>query len=60
MTIVDGSRHQFSANRRSLTISSLEHEDEGQYMVVGVNAAGSDSTDIQLVIEGNVLGQVIC
>ena len=22
-------------------------------MVVGVNAAGSDSTDIQLVIEGN-------
>ena len=46
------SRYKFSSDRRSLMITNLTHEDEGQYTITATNAAGSDSFAVNLDIEG--------
>ena len=47
-----GSRFKFSSDRRSLTITNLTHEDEGQYTITARNPAGSDNLAVNLAIEG--------
>ena len=43
---------EFSNDRRTLTLSSLEYEDEGIYTVVVENLAGEDYTRICLDVQG--------
>ena len=46
------SRHSFSEDRKSLTISYLMHKDEGNYTVTATNEAGYDTIELTLNIEG--------
>ena len=54
VTVLENSKHMFSADRRSLTITDLSHDDEGQYTVTVRNPAGSDMITVNLAIEGNI------
>ena len=51
-TLETGTRYAFSSDRRSLVITNLTHEDEGQYTITAANAAGSGSFAVNLDIEG--------
>ena len=42
----------FSGDRLSLTLSGLSNDFEGIYTLTATNEAGSDSDDVDLVIEG--------
>ena len=48
-------RYMFTENRRSLTITNLTHNDEGQYTISVKNPAGSYMFSISLQIEGEKL-----
>ena len=50
--VLENTRYMFSESRRSLTITDLTHEDEGQYIVTVRNPAGSDTITVNLAIEG--------
>ena len=51
----------FSSNRLSLTLSGLTNDFEGTYTMTATNEAGSDSTTVELVIEGQCFHHlVIC
>ena len=48
----EGGRYCFSMNDQSLTISDIAHSDEGEYKMVAINEAGSNSSTVRLNIEG--------
>ena len=55
--INDGSRslsdrYTFSPDLLTLTISSVQHSDEGYYTMIATNAAGFDEDTVSLNIEG--------
>ena len=45
-------RYNFSGNLLNLTISLLQHRDEGVYTLTASNEAGTNSSSINLQIEG--------
>ena len=46
------SSYQYTADKLQLTISNLNHSDDGRYFVVVRNPAGIDSNYIDLIIHG--------
>ena len=48
-------RYNFSDNLLNLQISLLQHRDEGVYTLTASNEAGTNSSSINLQIEGTVL-----
>ncbi len=54
------SRHSFSEDRKSLTISYLIHADEGNYTVTATNEAGCDTLQLTLNIEGTYIHMCGC
>lgn len=52
LVIMVGGQYSFSNNRQRLTINDLTHDNEGLYIVMATNEAGSHSVQLMLNIEG--------
>ena len=52
LTMPSDSRYSFSMDLLTLTISNLQHKDEGVYTVTATNEAGTNSTSINVEVEG--------
>ena len=52
LTTPSDSRYSFSNDLLSLTISNLQHIDEGVYTFTATNEAGTNSSSINVEIEG--------
>lgn len=52
LSTADDSRYQFSVDRRSLNVSSLQFNDSGTYTLTATNEAGVHSESMQLIVEG--------
>lgn len=53
--IVNGGQYSFSNDRLQLTINDLTHDNEGQYVVMVSNEAGSYSNQLMLNIQGTYM-----
>lgn len=53
--ISNSSKRVFSSDYRSLTLTRIQHEDEGQYTLIASNPAGTNLATINLTVQGNVL-----
>ena len=56
---MESDRHQFSDDRRSLTIKKLTTGDSGDYTITASNAAGMESSVIAIDVQGTIVG-VVC
>ena len=45
-------QYSFSSDLLTLTISNIQHSDEGNYTMVATNRAGTDSDTVFLEVEG--------
>ena len=52
LTMPSDSRYRFSNDLLVLTISDLQHRDEGVYTITVTNEAGTNSSSIDIEIEG--------
>ena len=47
--------HIFSPDLLSLTLTNVQHSDQGYYSLTATNEAGTNTTSVFLEVEGNVL-----
>ena len=57
--LMPGAKHSFSIDRLTLTITSLEIIDAGEYTFTASNRAGSGTATIILTVQGIVLVSLI-
>ena len=55
VVIDNGTRHTFSPDRTSLTITDLDAMDSGTYTLTAINSAGSGTTFVQLSVSGKII-----
>ena len=55
LSIPSDPRYSFSEDLLALTISGLEHSDQGTYTLTATNEAGTNSSSINLQIEGIII-----
>ena len=47
--------HIFSPDLLSLTLTNVQHSDQGYYSLTATNEAGTNTTSVFLEVEGNVI-----